>query len=238
MVKLTVVIPTYKEKEHIKTTIAKVYSNLSKLNLNPEIIIVDDSEDETYSIIKRLQKKHNSLKVIHRVNKRGVGSAIRLGIAKAKGKYVIVFMSDAPDDTKYFPAILQKLESGYDLVQTSRFLKGCKMVGYPFIKKVFNWLCNNFIKIAFLEFRLKDFSSLFKGFNREKINALNLNANEFDIGLEIALKSMRNGYSIAEVPVNWVERERGESKLFLSRLAIHYVKRVFGTWLNYSHLQK
>lgn len=233
MVKFTVVIPTYKEEEHIKTTITKIYSNLKKLNLNPEIIIVDDSKDETYNILKKLQKQYKSLEVIHRINKKGVGSAIRLGINKAKGKYVIVFMSDAPDDTKYFSAILKKLESGYDLVQTSRFLKECRMTGYPFTKRVFNWLCNNFIKIAFLEFRLKDFSGLFKGFNKEKIKALNLNANEFDLGLEIALKSMRKRYSIAEVPVNWVERERGKSKLKLSKYAKHYFVRVMKIWLNY-----
>lgn len=233
MAKFTVVIPTYKEKEHIKTTITRAYSNLKKLSLNPEIIIVDDSKDGTYNILKKLQKQYKSLKVIHRTNKKGVGSAIRLGIIKAKYKYVIVFMADAPDDTKYFPAILQKLESGCDLVQTSRFLKECRMIGYPFIKRMFNWSCNNFIKMTFLEFRLTDFSSLFKGFNTEKIKALNLNANEFDLGLEIALKSMRKRYNITEVPVNWVERERGKSKLKLSKYAKHYFVRVMKIWLNY-----
>lgn len=210
-----------------------MYYNLKKIKLNPEIIIVDDSKDETYEILKKFKNKYKNLRVLHRVNKRGVGSAIRLGIKEAKEKYVIVFMSDAPKDTKYFPVILEKLELGYDLVQTSRFMKQCKIIGYPFTKRVFNWLCNNFITVAFLEFKLKDFSSLFKGFNKNKIEMLNLEANEFDLGLEIALKSMRRKYRIIEVPVNWVEREEGESKLVLSRYAINYLTRVFVTWLTY-----
>jgi len=84
-----------------------------------------------------------------------------------------------------------------------------------------------------LEFKLKDFSSLFKGFNTDRIRKLNLSANEFDLGLEIALKSMRKKYRITEVPVDWEEREKGESKLKLSRYARHYFTRVIGTWLTY-----
>lgn len=233
MASFTVVIPTFNEDKHIKQTIDKIYDNLGKLKLNPEIIIVDDSEDETYSILKKLKQAHKSLEVIHRYNAKGVGSAIRLGIGKAKGKYVLIFMSDAPNDTKYFPAILKKLEEGYDIVQTSRFFKECKMIGYPIKKRIATWLCNNFIKVAFLEFRLRDFSSLFKGFNKERIDALNLKSNEFDLGLELVLKAMRKKYRIVEVPVDWFEREQGKSKLKLSKFAKYYLNRVIKIWLDY-----
>jgi len=82
------------------------------------------------------------------------------------------------------------------------------------------------------EFKIKDFSSLFKGFNKEKIEALNLEANEFDLSLEIILKAMKKKYKITEVPADWVERESGESKLKLSRYAPGYFKRVMKIWLN------
>ena len=233
MAELTLVIPTFNEDKHIKQTIHRIYNNLGKFRLKPEIIVVDDSKDKTYSILKKLKKTYKTLKVMHRLNVRGVGSAIRLGINKAKGKYVIIFMSDAPDDTKYFPAILKKLREGYDVAQTSRFLKECKMTGYPLKKRIASWLCNNFIKVAFLEFKLKDFSSLFKGFNKKRIKALNLESNEFDLGLELVLKAMRKKYKIVEVPVDWFEREQGESKLKLSKFAKHYLNRAIKIWLNY-----
>lgn len=228
---LTVVIPTFNEEGHIEQTIHRIHHNLRRLKLNPEIIIVDDSKDKTYSILKKLEKTYKNLKVVHRHNARGVGSAIRLGIDGARGRYVIILMSDAPDDVLYFPRIIGKLQEGYDLVQTSRFIKNSKMKKYPFKKRVATWLCNNFIKVAFLEFELKDFSSLFKGFDKEKIRALNLDANEFDVGLEIVLKAMRKRYRIGEVPVDWAERKEGKSKLKLSRYAKHYFNRVMDIWL-------
>ncbi len=231
MVEFTVVIPTLNEEEQIEKTVHGTFANLKKLKLNPEVIIVDDSEDKTYDILKKLMKQYKDLKVIHRDMKKGIGSATRLGIERAKGKYIIVFMGDAPEDTKYFPAMLEKLRQGYDIAQTSRFLKGCKMIRYPFKKRVCNWLCNNFIKIAFLEFKIKDFSSLFKSFRKDKIESLNLEANEFDLSLEIILKAMRKKYKVAEVPVDWVERESGKSKLKLSRYAPDYFKRVMKIWL-------
>lgn len=232
MENFTLVIPTFNEEEQIRNTIEGMYSNLKKLNLEPEVIIIDDSKDKTPDILTELKKEFTQMKVIHRTSSRGVGSAIRLGIQRATKENVIVFMGDAPDDTKYFPAILDKLSKGYDVVQTSRFFKGCKIVGYPKKKRIGNWLCNNFIKLVFFEFRLKDFSSLFKAFNRKKILELNLEANEFDLGLEIVLKSMKRKYKIIEVPVDWVEREEGKSKLKLSRYSKHYINRIFKVWLN------
>ncbi len=232
MVELTIVMPTFNEEKQIKKTVNSIYSNLKSLGLSSELLIIDDSNDKTYIILQKLMKIYQSLKVIHRHKGTGVGSAIRLGIEKACGKYVIIFMADVPEDSKYFEDIIRKLRRGYDLVQTSRFLKGCKIVGYPIKKRICNWLCNNFIKIAFLEFKLKDFSSLFKGFNKEKVKALNLEANNFDLGLEIALKSMKKKYKIIEIPVNWKEREFGTSKLKLSRYAKDYLKRVIQIWSN------
>ena len=233
MVELTLVIPTFNEDKHIEQTMHRLYKNLRSLKLNPEIILIDDSKDKTHDIIKKLEKSYKTLKVIHRNNVKGVGSAIRLGIDNAKGKYVIIFMSDAPNDTQYFPAILKKLREGYDLVQTSRFLGNSRMIRYPLKKRVASWLCNNFIKVVFLEFKLKDFSSLFKGFNKKRIKALDLESNEFDIGLEIVLKAMRKKYKIVEVPVDWVEREQGESKLKLSKFAKHYFNRIMKVWVDY-----
>lgn len=228
----TVVIPTFNEEKHIAETMQSIVKNLRELQLNPEILVVDDSTDATPLIIKKLQKRFPQIKLIQRGSKSGVGSAIRLGIDKAKGKYVIVYMADAPNDIKYFPSMLKKLKEGCDIVQTSRFFPQSKIEGYPLKKRVCNWMCNTFINVAFLEFELRDFSSLFKAFNRKKVLELKLNADKFDLGLEIVLKGMKRGYKIAEVPVDWKEREAGESKLKLSRYAKDYFKRVIGIWFS------
>ena len=232
MVEFTVVIPTFNEEKHIAKTMRSILNNLFDLNLHPEVIVVDDSTDSTADILKGVQGQFPVLRVIHRKNATGVGSAIRLGIEKAKGKYIIVYMADAPDDIKYFPVILSKLRQGYDIVQTSRFFRQSRIEGYPFRKRVCNWACNTFINLAFLEFKLRDFSSLFKAFSRKRVLGLKLEATKFDLGLEIVLKAMKKNYRIVEVPVDWKEREAGESKLKLSRYAKDYFFRVVGIWLS------
>lgn len=230
---LSLVIPTYNEKEHIRETILRMLENLGKAGIEAELVVVDDSRDGTELILGELAKSHRSIKVIHRVNERGVGSAIRKGIGSASGKYVIVFMADAPDDVRYVPSILEKLHAGCQLVHTSRFMKGSVIVGYPLMKTIGNRLVNFGVRIMFLRPGLKDFTSLFKGFDREAILKLGLEANEFDVGIEIALKSIRRGYKIVEVPVSWYERIAGSSKLKLSRQGPVFIRRILKIWFTY-----
>ena len=231
---LSIIIPTYNEKEIIKDSVGRIFSNLKKYNVDgAEVVIVDDSRDGTEKILNSLSKIHKNLKIIHRQHSRGVGSAIREGIENSSGKFGIVFMSDAPDDIKYVPPILKKLNEGFDFVHTSRFMKGSKIEGYPFIKTFANRLANYSVRLAFMRFDLKDFTSLFKGFKTSKIKELDLEADEFDVGLEMALKAIRKNYKIIEVPVNWKEREAGKSKLVLSKQAPQYAKRILKLFFMY-----
>jgi len=233
MAGFTVLMPTFNEAQHIERTLRQVFSNLKKLKLHPEVLVVDDSTDETPKILEKLSHKFSTLRYIHRKSGKGVGSAIREGIHEATSEFIIIYMADAPNDTKYFPSILKKLREGNDIVQTSRFIESSKMVGYPLKKRISNWICNRFINVIFWESELKDFSSLFKGFKKTKILELKLESNYFDLGLEIALKGIRKHYRIVEVPVNWFEREMGESKLKLSRYAKDYALRIFKIWFFY-----
>ncbi|MBI4451973.1 glycosyltransferase [Candidatus Woesearchaeota archaeon] len=231
---LSIIIPTYNEKEIIADSITRIFRNFDRYKIKDvEVVIVDDSRDGTEKILKKLSKSYKNLRFIHRQKSRGVGSAIREGISRASGKYGIIFMSDAPDDIRYVPSILEKIRDGCDFVHTSRFMKGSKIEGYPFIKTLANRLANYSVRFAFLRLDLKDFTSLFKGFRIDKIKELGLEANEFDIGLEIALKAIRKNYKIAEVPVNWKEREAGKSKLRLSKQAPAYAKRIVKIFFTY-----
>jgi len=166
------------------------------------------------------------LNVIHRENARGVGSAIRLGLVQATGRFAIVFMADAPNDSKYFASIVEKLRQGYQLVSTSRFLPGCKIVRYPVAKRLGNFLCNSAIKAAFWRWDLGDFTTLFKGFERTPILELGPESNGFELGAEIEMKAIKRGYKITEVPVDWVERSAGSSKLILRQQATGYIEQL------------
>lgn len=231
---LSIIIPTYNEKEIIGDSIKRIFGSLNKHKIKSvEVIIVDDSKDGTEKILKKLAKSCKNLKLIHRESSKGIGSAVREGIFHAKSRFGIIFMADAPDDIKYIPPIIEKLRNGYDLVHTSRFMKGSKIEGYPFIKTLANRLANYTVRLAFLRFDLKDFTSLFKGFRIDKIKKMELEADEFDLGLEIALKAIRKNYKIIEVPVSWKEREAGKSKLMLSKQGPKYAKRALKLFFTY-----
>ncbi len=233
-VELTILIPSFNEGSLVEKTVLRAFKELRTVTRSHEILVIDDSTDGTVDILFRLASKPTrELRIIHRENVRGVGSAIRCGIEKARGKYVIVFMADVPQDARYFNRIVGELRRGNQLASTSRFLPGCRIYGYPLIKRVGNLLCNNAIRIAFLAPKLRDFSTLFKGFDRKSILELQLEAEGYDVGAEIEMKAIRRGYNIVEVPIDWVDRSTGSSKLILSRQAPLYVKRLWRTWLTF-----
>jgi glycosyltransferase involved in cell wall biosynthesis len=225
-VELSIVIPTYNEKEFARESIISSAEQLKQICSSGEIVVVDDSTDKTIDTLNQLRREVKSLKVIHRKKARGVGSAIRLGLGQAAGKFAIILMADAPYDSDYFVSILEKLRQGYQLVSTSRFLPGCKIVRYPPTKRLGNFLCNNVIKAAFLRWDLGDFTTLFKGLQRKPILKLGLESNGFELGAEMEMKAIKRGYKISEVAVDWVERSTGSSKLVLRQQAAGYIEQL------------
>jgi len=228
---LSVIIPTRNESESIVQVIRSTLGKLLAIARSSEIIVVDDSTDRTTCNLNELAQTIKNLRVFHRTYATGVGSAIRLGLEKAQGRYAIILMGDMPEDVKYILPMFQKLEDGYQVVSASRFLPGCKFVGYPIIKRVANLLCNLVMKIAFSRSDLRDFTTLLKGCDLEAIRELGLEANEFDLGAEIAMKAIRRGLRTAEIPADQFKRQAGFSKLSLSRQATLYAKRFVAVWL-------
>ena len=233
---LSVIIPTLNEGESIAGVVCATSAELGKIAKSGEIIVVDDSTDNTASVLLGLTQTIEMLRVFHRIGATGVGSAIRLGLEKAAGKYAIVLMGDMPEDVKYIRPILQKLKDGYQVVSASRFLPGCKFVDYPIKKRVANLLCNLMIKMAFCRLDLNDFTTLIKGYETEVIRKLGLEANGFELGAEIEMKAIRRRVHIAEIPADQLKRYVGLSKLSLSRQAHFYIQRVAKVWLFYHQL--
>jgi dolichol-phosphate mannosyltransferase len=231
MTEISIIIPTYNEERSVQGTIRNVESEIKRSKMDAEIVVVDDSKDKTFEKLKAMQRTYRNIVVIHRENERGVGSAIIRGIEKSKGEFGIIHMSDAPDDVTYFKRIVDKLREGYDVVHASRFMGDSKIKNYNMKKMIGNRLCNNFCRIAFLRPDLKDFSHLFKGFRRSSVTRMKLEANDFDIGIEMSLRALKMGMKVGEVPVSWAEREIGESKWKMGSLAKKYFSRTLKIWL-------
>ncbi len=120
--KISIVVPAHNEGENIEY----VLKDILNLNLVTEVIIVDDhSVDNTYEISNRFAERYNNIKIVQRKgSEKGMGIALREGTLVSSGEIVIWMMADRSDDIGTVPLIINKIESGFDLVFASRYMRG------------------------------------------------------------------------------------------------------------------
>jgi glycosyltransferase involved in cell wall biosynthesis len=210
--KKTVIVPVYNEEGNIGELIDKISLCISE---NDEIIIVNDgSTDNTESEIKTRKCILISLK-----RNMGKGYAMRAGIEKAQGDYIIFMGGDGQDDPKEIDILLEEVDKGYDYVIGSRFLSK-EVANNRYSNKAIlpvnefgNKSITFIINILFKK-NITDSQSEFKCFTSEKLKELDLESDRFEIETELLIKSFRKKFKIKEVPVHRYERKHGISKLF------------------------
>ena len=231
VMKITCIIPANNEEGNIEKTVQTLASVLRHNNLakNYEIIIVNDnSTDRTGDLADYLSNNNSSIKVIHIKGTPGFGNALKVGFKNATGDVLIPFMGDLSDDPKDIVKLIEKIEEGHDVVYGSRFIKGGRLEGYPFFKRISNRSFNNLVRLL-LGVKETDVTNAFKAYRREvieKIGIENIKSDNFDITLELPVKAQILGFSSVEVPVVWHGRIRGNSKLKLRMMGPLYIKRL------------
>jgi len=139
--KISVILPTYNEKDNILLLIEAVHSEL--IDYDHEIIVIDDNSlDGTYQTVLNLHYPY--IKTILRTDNRGLANSIRCGLENAKGTIFVVMDSDFNHQPKYLPFMIQSL-SYYDCVSASRFLYGGKMNSRS--RHILSWLFNIFVRL-------------------------------------------------------------------------------------------
>ena len=201
---LSIIIPTYNEVKQLKYTIKKLRSLKKKIN-NYDLIFIDDvSTDGSYQKLISFKKKDTKIK-IYKNTKKGLGSAIKLGIKKSKKKYVCIFMCDLSDDVndihKYYR--IMKDNKNLDAVFGTRFSKNSKVKNYPYFKLLLNRLANNMIRLL-----LKLFPIVSENFN---------------IFLELPLKIITRSLNYQIISINWYGRKIGKSKFKIKEIGSKYV---------------
>jgi len=230
--RLSVVIPAYNEENLIEKVVLDILKELDKERIESEVIIVDDnSSDRTSTIIDRLSQERNKVKAVHRLLPSGFGRAIRDGIEHATGDVIVTAMGDASDDPKDIVRYFRKIEEGFDCIFGSRFVKSAKINGYPLHKLVVNRLANTFLQCLFFT-KHNDLTNAFKAYRREVVEAIKpIESLYFNITVELPLKALIRGYSIASIPINWYGRESGVSKLRIREMGRKYLYTSLYIWL-------
>jgi hypothetical protein len=224
--KVSIIIPAHNEEKIIEKTLSSVNSVMKKINYSYEIIAVDDnSSDSTASMMKKLSRdKH--IKTVHITSRKkgptGLGSAVRKGFKHASGDVLIPFMGDLSDDPRDIIKLVKKIEQGNDIVCGSRFVEGGKLIDYPPLKLLINRFWNRFFAFLFW-MDVKDISNAFKAYRKEVIRKVRPTSKGFEITAEIALKARIEGFRIAEVPVTWYGRKKGEGVSKFGSFSLKFV---------------
>lgn len=212
-----VIIPTYNEKENIEAIIRKVFS----LDMAFDILIVDDgSPDGTADIVKGLQNSFpNKLFILEREGKLGLGTAYIAGFHLCIDKgYDFIFEMDA--DFSHNPEDLIRLQKalsieGGDLSIGSRYTKGGGVKNWPFFRKFISMGASVYVN-AILWMGIKDPTAGFVGYRKnvlENINLDKIRSKGYAFQIEMKYAAWKLNYKIVEVPITFIDRELGVSKM-------------------------
>lgn len=217
LTKIWIVVPTYNERENIGNLVASLHRHLPAAT----VLVVDDtSPDGTAEAVKRLARRDRRLRLLLRPrNLRGRGWAGRDGFLEAlrRGAEVVMEMdADLSHDPVFLPALLAPLRRGEaDVVLGSRFVPGGQDADRPWYRQAVSRFARKYLNLV-LGLSVKDPTSGYRAFTREALRALDvgrLRARDPFIVTEMLYRATRAGSRIAEVPIVFVDRTRGTSKL-------------------------
>ena len=220
---VSVVLPTYNEKDNIKEMVRQLFFYLKS---NVEIIVSDDnSPDKTWKIVQDISKKDKRIKLIRRFKNKGVGPSIWDGIKKAKGKYIVWMDCDLTMPPSLVPKMISLLKN-YDVAVGSRYAEGGKD-DRGFIRVATSRLINLFANIM-LNFKVLDYDSGFVAVRRNVIDDVKFNPQGHgEYCIEFLYKCTKKGYKVKETGYVFTERKLGESK------TSQYIYSVFFYGINY-----
>jgi len=214
-VKVLVVIPTYKERENLVELMGRVFAQpIPDLHV---LIIDDNSPDGTGALADDLRAKDPRIDVMHRPGKLGLGSAYVAGFRYALDRgYDAVFEMDAdfshnPDS---LPEFLRELGDA-DLVVGSRYLYGVTVVNWPLTRLILSYGANLYTRVI-TGLPIKDATGGYKCFRRQVLEALDLDrvkSDGYGFQIEINFKTWRKKFRIKEIPILFVDRRAGVSKM-------------------------
>jgi dolichol-phosphate mannosyltransferase len=211
---VSVVFPTYNERDNIRPLIEEVLRHTPP---NTEVIVVDDdSPDGTWSIVEEMQKTHPGLYLIHRTNERGLTSALRAGIAFARGAVVVWSDCDFSMPPAKVADLLAAITGGADAAVGSRFVEGGGVrilhgSGDTLMAYLMSRILNRFIQRV-LGREFKDYTSGFIALRREVLEHIPLRGGYGEYFIDLVHRARKLGFKVVESPYLCVERRSGVGK--------------------------
>ena len=212
--RVLVVVPTYNEAENLEPIADRLHAAVPQAHL---LVVDDASPDGTGELADRLAARHPWVHVLHRPGKAGLGAAYVAGFAWAReNDYDVVVEMDADGShaPEELPRLLAALESA-DVVLGSRWVEGGRVVNWPRSREVLsrggNWWARQMLGLP-----LRDATGGYRAYRRPVLDALPLGevaSQGYCFQVDLAWQAWRSGWRLVEVPITFLERVRGESKM-------------------------
>jgi len=212
-----IILPTYREEENI----SRLIEAIEDLKLALSILVIDDSSpDRTAEIVKEKISKFKNILLCIRPKKSGLGTAITDGFKyflslKQPPKYIITMDADYSHNPQDIPQLLSKIsESDCAIVIGSRYIKGGKIEGWPFTRKIISRTANSVARFS-LGLKLHDCTSGFRCYSTKFLSATisSLHSHTYEIQIETIRQASLRNFNMKETPVLFVNRKIGKSKL-------------------------
>ncbi|MCA9625108.1 MAG: polyprenol monophosphomannose synthase [Myxococcales bacterium] len=215
MGRILVVTPTYDERDNLPRFVRALFEALPEADL---LVVDDDSPDGTGVMADALAAEDTRIRVLHRHGKRGLGSAYAEAFerAMALGYDVVIQMdSDLSHDPRHLPAFCRAIDEGADLVLGSRAVPGGGVVGWGLGRRLLStggsWYARRVLGLG-----VRDLTTGFKALTRRALDVLltpRLRCNGYAFQIETTYRALRAGLPVIEIPITFVDRRVGQSKL-------------------------
>ncbi|MGW6459337.1 polyprenol monophosphomannose synthase [Streptomyces sp. NPDC055078] len=222
------IIPTYNEADNVERTVARVRTAVP----DADILIADDnSPDGTGKLADEIAGRDDQVRVLHRKGKEGLGAAYLAGFAwgMEKGYGVLIEMdADGSHQPEELPRLLTALK-GADLVLGSRWVPGGRIVNWPRYRQFISRGGSTYSRLL-LGLSIRDVTGGFRAFRVETLRGLGLDqvdSQGYCFQVDLARRAVAAGYHVVEVPITFVEREMGDSKMNRG-IAVEALWRVAG----------
>lgn len=217
MPKITVIIPTYNERNNLELLVKKIFD--LKIPDSRIMVVDDNSPDGTGKLAEELGKQY-PITVLHRQKKEGLGrayvEAFRNVLERDNPDFIIQMDADLSHDPAAIPLMLEKIKN-CDLVLGSRYIRGGKVENWAFLRKFISRFGNLYAR-TILGLPYRDLTGGFKCFRRkvlENIDFSLLSSTGYNFQIETTYKAHKKGYKICEIPISFTERKIGNSKFNL-----------------------
>ena len=225
-----VVVPTYQEADNIDRLLRAIRAECPDLDV---LVADDNSPDGTGKIAEEVAQELGRIEVLHRPGKAGLGAAYRHGFRHAldQGYDVVVQMdADFSHDPAVLPVLLAALADGADVAVGSRYVPGGSVPNWTWMRRMLSRWGNTYARVM-LRLRMQDATTAFRAYRAtvlERIDIDGTTANGYLFQIETAFRLSAAGVTVAEVPITFVDRVAGDSKMAVVRTMVETELRV--TW--------